>query len=114
MALHPSQRGTIVASVVIHIRRPSFRIQVFSEVVFDIVLLTLLMHAAGGVRSGFGILLLVAVAGGSILTSGRTAIALAARLLISEGCLRSKKPERKTEAMITARTEGGRRPVMPA
>ncbi len=57
---------------------PSFSIQVAVQVIVDIVALTLMMHASGGVSSGLGILLVVAIAGGSILTSGRTAVLFAA------------------------------------
>ena len=53
----------------------------------DIVAITLMMHASGGVRSGFGMLLVVAIAGGSILTVGRTAglfAALAALAVLAQ------------------------------
>ncbi len=59
-------------------RWPAFQLQVFSQVVVDIVAITIMMHASGGVRSGFGMLLVVAIAGGSMLTGGRTAILFAA------------------------------------
>ena len=53
---------------------PQMVIQVF----VDILILTLLMHAAGGLTSGFGLLLVITVAGGSILTEGRIATLFAA------------------------------------
>ncbi|OQW93691.1 MAG: hypothetical protein BWK79_09785, partial [Beggiatoa sp. IS2] len=59
-------------------RWPSFNIQVLSQVLIDIFIITLLMHASGGVGSGLGLLLAVIVAGGSLLTEGRTAIFFAA------------------------------------
>jgi len=59
-------------------RWPAFEIQVFVQVVADIVALTLLMHASGGIPSGFGTLLVVAIAGGSILIQGRIAVLFAA------------------------------------
>ncbi|MCP4041487.1 MAG: PAS domain-containing protein, partial [Gammaproteobacteria bacterium] len=59
-------------------RRPGFQAQVVTQVIFDIVAITLIMHASGGVRSGFGMLLVVSIAGGSMLTGGRTAILFAA------------------------------------
>ena len=58
--------------------RPSLDRQVLALVSIDIVALALLMHASGGVTSGFGMLLVVAVAGGSILIRGRIAILFAA------------------------------------
>jgi len=57
---------------------PSFNIQVLSQVLMDIFMITLLMHASGGVNSGLGMLLIVAIAGGSLLTEGRTAFFFAA------------------------------------
>ncbi len=44
----------------------------------DIVAITLLMHASGGVHSGFGMLLVVAVATGSLILAGETSRFLAA------------------------------------
>ncbi len=53
---------------------PQMVIQVF----VDILIVTLIMHASGGVISGFGLLLVITVAGGSILTEGRIAALFAA------------------------------------
>jgi two-component system sensor histidine kinase PilS (NtrC family) len=44
----------------------------------DVVALTLLMHASGGVAGGFGILLVIAIAGACLLASRRAAVAYAA------------------------------------
>lgn len=68
----------IISQFTIHWRRPPFDLQVLLQVGADIVALSMMMHASGGITSGFGILLLVAVAGGSILTDGRIAILFAA------------------------------------
>ncbi len=46
--------------------------------ILDIVVLTQLMHASGGVSSGLGMLMIVAIAGASALTEGRTAMLFAA------------------------------------
>ncbi len=59
-------------------RRPAFSVQVKINVLVDIFLITLLMHASGGVASGLGMLLLVSIAGGSLLTSGRFVLVSAA------------------------------------
>lgn len=59
-------------------RWPQFNIQVLGQVLIDIFAITLLMYASGGVNSGLGMLLVVAVAGGSLLTEGRTAFFFAA------------------------------------
>ncbi|MCQ8180927.1 ATP-binding protein [Methylomonas sp. SURF-1] len=44
----------------------------------DIVLITLMMHASGGVGSGIGILLAISIAAGGLLVGGRCAILFAA------------------------------------
>lgn len=44
----------------------------------DILAITLLMHSSGGVESGLGMLLVVSVAAGSLLTEGRTVLLMAA------------------------------------
>lgn len=55
-----------------------FYFQVLLQLEVDIGAITLLMHASGGVPSGLGMLLVVVIAAGGILTLGRTASALAA------------------------------------
>ncbi|EIJ42744.1 histidine kinase [Beggiatoa alba B18LD] len=59
-------------------RYPSFNLQVLGQIPIDILLITLLMHTSGGVSSGMGMLLVVSVAGGSLLSEGRTAFFFAA------------------------------------
>lgn len=60
------------------VQQPSFIVQVVVEGVFEIAALVLLMMASGGVSSGLGMLLLIAVAGNALVTPGRTAIFFAA------------------------------------
>lgn len=55
-----------------------YRAQVYGLTLLDIVAITLLMHAAGGVTSGLGMLLVVAVAGTCLLASGRSGVFFAA------------------------------------
>lgn len=62
----------------IRYQRPPFQIQVLVQVLGDIVAIMLLMHASGGIESGMGMLLVVVIAGGSLLTPGRTALFFAA------------------------------------
>lgn len=52
--------------------------QLHVQVLVDILVITLIMHTSGGVGSGLGILLIVTVAGGSILSTGRSAVFFAA------------------------------------
>lgn len=64
---------------VTHLARwPGLRIQVYAQILIDITVITLMMHASGGVDSGLGILLVVAVAAGAILSPGRIGIFFAA------------------------------------
>ena len=62
----------------IQLRKPDFTIQVHSQVIIDLVIITLFMHASGGVQSGLGMLIIVAVASGSMLLAGRAAMVFAA------------------------------------
>ena len=62
----------------IHNQRPRFSIQLYFQVLVDIIIITFMMHASGGAGSGLGALLVVAVAGGSLLAGGRTAAFFAA------------------------------------
>jgi two-component system sensor histidine kinase PilS (NtrC family) len=55
-----------------------FNVQVLGQFLFDILAIMVLMHASGGVSSGLGMLLVVVIAGGSLLTEGRIAFFLAA------------------------------------
>ncbi len=78
----------------ITIRRqaPNFEPQVYSHVLLDIIIITLLMHASGGIASGMGILLVIAVAGGSLLIVGRSSIffaSVATLTVLSEQILSS-------------------------
>lgn len=57
---------------------PAFITQVYLQLAVDIVALTVLMHTSGGVSSGVGLLLLVSIAGGSLLMEGRISLLFAA------------------------------------
>jgi two-component system sensor histidine kinase PilS (NtrC family) len=69
---------SIINIMTIKWRQPAFNTQVYTHVLIDISAITLLMHASGGVSSGLGMLLVVAIAGGSLLMAGRTAMLFAA------------------------------------
>jgi two-component system, NtrC family, sensor histidine kinase PilS len=60
-----------------------FNLQVISQVLVDIIIITLLMHFSGGLNSGLGMLLVVAIAGGSLLTEGRIVFFFAAAASIA-------------------------------
>ncbi len=68
---------SLLNMITIKRQAPLFEYQVYSHIFADIIIITLLMHASGGVKSGMGMLLVIAVAGGSLLIVGRTAIMFA-------------------------------------
>lgn len=59
-------------------RITSYTVQAQLLILTDILILTLLMHACGGVDSGVGILLAVSIAAGGLLIGGRCAMFFAA------------------------------------
>lgn len=78
---------SLFSSFAIHWQKPSYRALVYGLAFLDITALTLLMHASGGVQSGLGLFIVVAIAGNSLLTEGRTAslfAAMAAIAILSE------------------------------
>lgn len=68
----------ILAQLAVEYRIYRYDAQVLSQLLLDVIAITLMMHASGGVDSGFGMLLVVGVAGASILTAGRTVMLYAA------------------------------------
>ncbi|MEM7250904.1 MAG: ATP-binding protein, partial [Pseudomonadota bacterium] len=59
-------------------RIPTFNVQLMLAVAGDVSALGAMMYASGGVASGFGMLMIVAVAGASIVSGGRLAFLFAA------------------------------------
>lgn len=55
-----------------------FNLQLSSQVVCDVLFLTLLMYASGGAKSGFAIMLVVVVAGAALVGQGRLTLFFAA------------------------------------
>ncbi len=68
----------LIAGFATRKRKPGFQIQVFTQTVVDILAIILLMHASGGLGSGLGILLVLAVIPGALLMPGRMAFFFAA------------------------------------
>ena len=69
---------SIIAMFLLHHRRPDFDWQRNIYVLGDTLFITLLMYSSGGVASGLGILLVISVAYGSMLASGRGPLLFAA------------------------------------
>jgi len=75
------------SSFIIHGRWINHRTLIYSLTFFDIIALTLLMHASGGIETGLGMLIVVAIAGNTLILSGRAAnffAAMAAIAILSE------------------------------
>ncbi len=68
----------VIAQIAVERRWAPIRIQVYAQVLLDIVVITAFIRASGGVDGGFGILLVVAVAGGCLFVRPRAAIFFAA------------------------------------
>ena len=65
---------SLVAVESIRQRKPDFETQVSILAFADVTLLTLLIHASGGLASGLGLLLVVAIAGTSLMLGRRVTI----------------------------------------
>ncbi|MDQ3563067.1 MAG: ATP-binding protein [Pseudomonadota bacterium] len=76
----------ILAQIGVEIRPHRFGAHVLGQVLTDIVMLTAMMYASGGVTSGMGMLLLISIALGSMLTEGRTAFLFAGAASIAVLC----------------------------
>lgn len=69
---------SVISAVCIIWKLTRYTIQAQLLIVTDILILTLIMHAYGGVTSGMGILLAVSIASGGLLIGGRCAMFFAA------------------------------------
>ena len=68
---------------VLHYFRRHFNLQLSLQVLVDVVVLTLLMHYGGGLRSGLGAMLLVMLAGAGLVGQGRLVLFYAAMATLS-------------------------------
>ncbi|HUT41969.1 MAG TPA: ATP-binding protein [Gammaproteobacteria bacterium] len=68
----------LLAGFAARLRWPGYEVQAISQLFVDIGVITVLIHASGGLASGLGILLIITVATGSILFPGRMAFMFAA------------------------------------
>jgi two-component system sensor histidine kinase PilS (NtrC family) len=69
---------SVAAGFTARLRRPGYELQTVTQILVDIAVITLLIHASGGPASGLGILLIITVAAGSLLMPGRMAFLFAA------------------------------------
>jgi two-component system sensor histidine kinase PilS (NtrC family) len=79
--------GYLMAGVVFHslLRnlRDLFNLQLSAHLALDIVAITLLMYASGGIRSGLGVMLLIALTGAALVAPRRLAMLYAALAAIA-------------------------------
>ncbi len=68
---------------VLYYYRQRFNLQLTLQVLVDVLTLTLLMHTGGGLRSGLGAMLLVTLAGASLVGQGRLVLFYAASATLS-------------------------------
>ncbi|WP_455210483.1 sensor histidine kinase [Kaarinaea lacus] len=69
---------SVFSSFAIHWKKPSFKALVYGLVILDICVLLTLMHSSGGTQSGLGVLIIISVAGSSLLIASKTAGLIAA------------------------------------
>jgi len=69
---------SVVAGFTARLRYPGYEFQTLVQIIGDIGAISLLMFTSGGLASGLGILLIIAIAAGSILLPGRMAFLFAA------------------------------------
>lgn len=68
----------ISMTVLTTMRHPRFERQVTLHTIGDILFIVMLMHAAGGVKSGVGLVLVIAIVGAALVSQGRLALFYAA------------------------------------
>lgn len=83
VAVHGYMVLALAAFMAAAYRVPRYRLQVAVFVFADIVAITLFMYASDGLSSGFGMLHVIAVAGGALLVPGRIGILFAALAAIA-------------------------------
>ncbi|HEX9450632.1 MAG TPA: hypothetical protein VF934_04385, partial [Burkholderiales bacterium] len=74
---------SLLAFVAIVPRRPYFTIQLSVQICADILFITVLMYASGGISSGLGLLLLVSLAAVGLISRGRLTLFFAALATIA-------------------------------
>jgi len=62
----------------IQLKKPNYTIQIHASVLADCIAILLLMHSSGGIQTGLGTLLLITVAGNSMIVQFRSALFFAA------------------------------------
>lgn len=74
---------TLAAFFFIQFRKPPFFLQVVSHVLIDILVISAFIYSSSGLNSGFGMLMVIAIAGGNLLIPGRAGFFFAALATLS-------------------------------
>ena len=74
IAAHIYLMVSVSAQLLVRLKAPAYVLQVSTNVFLDIIIITIMMYASAGLNSGFGMLLVITVAGGSLLSSGKMSI----------------------------------------
>ncbi len=69
--------------VMIQLKKPNQLVQIHSNVLTDCIAILLLMHSSGGIQTGLGTLLIITVAGNSMIVPFRSALYFAALATIT-------------------------------
>ena len=69
--------SALIFGMMIRLRTPDFYIQSHVQILSDIIFITLIMHASGGIQSGLATLIIISIAGGSIVIRGRHSLLFA-------------------------------------
>ena len=69
--------AALIFGMMIRLRIPNFNTQIHIQIISDIIFNTLIMHASGGIQSGLSTLLIISIAGGSIVIRGRHSLLFA-------------------------------------
>ena len=69
--------SALIFGMMIRLRVPEFNIQIHIQILSDIIFTTLILHASGGIQSGLATLMIISIAGGSIVIRGRHSLLFA-------------------------------------
>lgn len=70
--------SSIIAWLFLQLQMSNFNIHMYVFIIIDTISVTLIMHASGGTNSGLGMLLIITIAGGSIIMTRRPTFLFAA------------------------------------
>ncbi len=100
----------IISGMVIYLRLFDYAFHAQTQIFTDIIIITLLMHACGGVTSGIGVFLVITTAANGLLIGGRCAMlfaALAALAVLAEQLYTAQTHAFESKAFSSAGMLGG-------